>query len=186
MALTVIHISATSQNSFIKAATETMKNCLTITFAIWDLELMLISNHKCFFLVFQSLGSMVAFQAMVSIATVGLYIAYALPILFRVTVARISFTSGPFNLGRCSILIGWISVIWVAFITVLFSLPVAYPASWNTFNYTPVAVGGLLLLVLSSWLLSARHWFNGLLSQIVSIIFELYVFINIFFIYWSM
>ncbi|KAM0945887.1 putative amino acid/polyamine transporter I [Dioscorea sansibarensis] len=115
-----------------------------------------------------SLGSMVAFQAMVSRATVGLYIAYALPILFRVTVACISFTSGPFNLGSCSFLIGRISVIWVAFITVLFSLPVAYPVSRNTFNYTPAAVGGLLLLlllllllVLSSWVLSARHWFNG-------------------------
>ncbi|KAJ0971588.1 hypothetical protein J5N97_019547 [Dioscorea zingiberensis] len=89
-----------------------------------------------------SLGSMVAFQAMVSIATIGLYIAYALPILFRVTVARISFTPGPFKLCQYSILIGWVSVIWVAFITVLFSLPVAYPVSRDTFNYTPVADEG--------------------------------------------
>nr|CAB3477564.1 unnamed protein product [Digitaria exilis] len=33
--------------------------------------------------------------------------------------------------------------------------------SSDTLNYTPVAVGGLFFLVLSSWVLSARHWFKG-------------------------
>ncbi|KAJ8770057.1 hypothetical protein K2173_010088 [Erythroxylum novogranatense] len=107
------------------------------------------------------LGSQVAFQAMVSIATIGLYIAYALPTFFRVTLARKSFIPGPFNLGRYSILVGWTAVCWVAIISVLFSLPVAYPITNKTLNYTPVAVGGLLILVISSWIFSARHWFKG-------------------------
>ncbi|KAF8696846.1 hypothetical protein HU200_036485 [Digitaria exilis] len=108
-----------------------------------------------------SLGSLVAFQAMVSIATIGLYISYALPILFRVTLARKHFSPGPFNLGRYGVLVGWVAVLWVATITVLFSLPVTYPVTKDTLNYTPVAVGGLFFLVLSSWVLSARHWFKG-------------------------
>ncbi|XP_039848168.1 amino-acid permease BAT1 homolog isoform X3 [Panicum virgatum] len=108
-----------------------------------------------------SLGSLVAFQAMVSIATIGLYISYALPILFRVTLARKHFSPGPFNLGRYGVLVGGVAVLWVATITVLFSLPVTYPVTKDTLNYTPVAVGGLFFLVLSSWVLSARHWFKG-------------------------
>ena len=44
----------------------------------------------------QSLGSLVAFQAMASVATTAIYIAYALPILFRVMLARKSFVPGPF------------------------------------------------------------------------------------------
>ncbi|KAK4841349.1 hypothetical protein QYF36_003069 [Acer negundo] len=108
----------------------------------------------------QYLGSEVAFQAMVSIATIGLYIAYAFPIFFRVTLARKSFIPGPFNLGSYGILVGWISVLWVATISVLFSLPVAYPITSETLNYTPVAVCGLLVLTVSSWILSARHWFK--------------------------
>ncbi|EES01047.2 hypothetical protein SORBI_3003G214400 [Sorghum bicolor] len=108
-----------------------------------------------------SLGSLVAFQAMVSIATIGLYISYALPILFRVTLARKYFVPGPFNLGRYGVLVGWVAVLWVATITVLFSLPVTYPVTKDTLNYTPVAVGGLFVLVLGSWVLSARHWFKG-------------------------
>ncbi|XP_062204682.1 amino-acid permease BAT1 homolog isoform X3 [Phragmites australis] len=108
-----------------------------------------------------SLGSLVAFQAMVSIATIGLYISYALPILFRVTLARKHFVPGPYNLGRYGVLVGCVAVLWVATITVLFSLPVTYPVTKDTLNYTPVAVGGLFFLVLSSWVLSARHWFKG-------------------------
>lgn len=114
----------------------------------------------------QSLGSLVAFQAMVSIATIGLYIAYALPIILRVTLARKSFTPGPFNLGRFGVLVGWIAVLWVATITVLFSLPVQYPITKDTLNYTPVAVGGVFILTVSWWILGARHWFKGPITNI--------------------
>lgn len=103
---------------------------------------------------------------MVSIATIGLYIAYALPIFFRVTLARKTFTPGPFNLGRYGVLVGWIAVLWVATISVLFSLPVAYPITSETLNYTPVAVGGLLIITVSSWIFSARHWFTGPVTNI--------------------
>ncbi|XP_024516104.1 amino-acid permease BAT1 homolog isoform X2 [Selaginella moellendorffii] len=112
------------------------------------------------------LGSSVAFQAMVSIATIGLYIAYALPIFFRVTIAAKSFIPGPFNLGPFGFVLGWVSVLWVATITVLFCLPVAYPVTETSLNYAPVAVGGVLILVVTSWLVYARHWFRGPVANI--------------------
>lgn len=107
-----------------------------------------------------------AFQAMTSIAVIGLYIAYALPIFFRVTLARKTFVPGPFNLGRYGIVIGWISVLWVITISVLFSLPVAYPITDQTLNYTPVAVGGLFIIVVSYWIVSARYWFKGPVTNV--------------------
>ncbi|KAK4608522.1 hypothetical protein RGQ29_002081 [Quercus rubra] len=128
--------------------------------AVW------LSAFISFCMALTSLGSSVAFQAMVSIATIGLYIAYALPIFFRVTLARKSFIPGPFNLGRYGILVGWIAVLWVATISVLFSLPVSYPITNETLNYTPVAVGCLFILVITSWIFSARHWFRGPITNI--------------------
>ncbi|XP_050273788.1 amino-acid permease BAT1 homolog isoform X1 [Quercus robur] len=128
--------------------------------AVW------LSALISFCMALTSLGSSVAFQAMVSIATIGLYIAYALPIFFRVTLARKSFIPGPFNLGRYGILVGWIAVLWVATISVLFSLPVSYPITNETLNYTPVAVGCLFILVITSWIFGARHWFRGPISNI--------------------
>ncbi|XP_054825053.1 amino-acid permease BAT1 homolog isoform X2 [Prosopis cineraria] len=119
-----------------------------------------------FCMALPSLGSIVAFDAMVSIATIGLYIAYALPIFCRVTLARKSFIPGPFNLGRYGIIVGWVAVLWVVTISVLFSLPVAYPVTIENLNYTPVAVGCLLVLVVSYWILSGRHWFKGPITNI--------------------
>ncbi|KAH1190713.1 Amino-acid permease BAT1 [Glycine max] len=113
-----------------------------------------------------SLGSIVAFEAMVSIATIGLYIAYALPIFFRVTLAQKDFVHGPFNLGRYGVIVGWVAVFWVVFISILFSLPVSYPITIETLNYTPVAVGCLLILVVSYWLISGRRWFRGPITNI--------------------
>ncbi|CAO1940902.1 unnamed protein product [Urochloa humidicola] len=127
-----------------------------------------LSVSVAFAMALTSLGSQVAFQAMVSIATLGLYIAYALPIFFRVTTARRSFVPGPFHLGKYGLVIGWVAVIWVAFVTVLFSLPVAYPVERDNFNYTPVAVGGVLLLSVGSWVLHARYWFRGPVTNIDS------------------
>ena len=68
--------------------------------------------------------------------------------------------------------IGWIAVIWVAFISVLFMLPTFNPASlargvspFATFNYTPVVVLGVFVLVTIWWLVSARKWFKGPVIQ---------------------
>ncbi|XP_022150570.1 amino-acid permease BAT1 homolog [Momordica charantia] len=130
--------------------------------AVW------LSAFISFCMALTSLGSTVAFNAMVSIATIGLYIAYALPIFFRVTLAKRSFVPGPFNLGRYGIFVGWVAVLWVATISILFSLPVEYPVTNETLNYTPVAVGCLLIVTVSVWVVRARHWFKGPVTNIQS------------------
>ncbi|GJN16761.1 hypothetical protein PR202_gb03782 [Eleusine coracana subsp. coracana] len=130
------------------------------------LNVVWLSVSVAFLMALTSLGSQVAFQAMVSITTLGLYIAYALPIFFRVTTARKSFVPGPFHLGRYGAAVGSIAVFWVSLVTVLFSLPVAYPVAKDNFNYTPVAVGGVLLLSIGAWVLNARFWFKGPLTNV--------------------
>lgn len=67
----------------------------------------------------QYLGSMAAFEASVSIAVIVLYIAYALPIFFRVTLAQKQFVPSPFNLGRYGVVVGWASIFWVHLHTLL-------------------------------------------------------------------
>jgi len=79
---------------------------------------------------------------------------------------------GEWNLGKHYKWIGWIAVIWVAFISVLFILPTSPGGvpwrsefSWLYFNYAIVAVGGTMLLVGGWWLLSAKKWFTGPIVQ---------------------
>ena len=74
-----------------------------------------------------ALVNSVAYLAVTSIAVIGLYIAYVVPVFLRRVTS--SFQPGPWNLGRYSAPVGWIAVIWVAFICVLFVLPPASPVT---------------------------------------------------------
>jgi amino acid transporter len=123
-----------------------------------------------FILAIPSLWSVTAYVAVTSIATIGLYIAYAIPIFLRQFSP--DFKRGPWHLGAWSRPIGWIAVIWVVFISVLFMLPTINPASlaagvspFATFNYAPVAVLGVLAIVTIWWIVSARKWFKGPIIQ---------------------
>src|SRR6202521_2010172 len=74
------------------------------------------------------LYSPVAYYAVTSIAVIGLYIAYGIPILLRLLAGE-RFQRGPWHLGRWSYIVGWIAVIWIAFIAILFVLPQLTPGN---------------------------------------------------------
>ncbi len=83
-----------------------------------------------------------------------------------------SFEPGAWSLGRHYKWIDPLAVLWVAFITILFILPVTpggIPGnenfSWDVVNYAPLTVGGALILFGGWWVLSAKNWFRGPIRQ---------------------
>jgi amino acid permease (GABA permease) len=110
-------------------------------------------------LVLPSLWNTTAYLAATSVAVIGLYIAYVTPVLLR--RRRDDFQVGPWNLGRWSAPVGWIAIVWVGIICVLFILPTASPITATNFNYTIVAVAVVLGGAWLWWMLSARRWFTG-------------------------
>jgi amino acid permease (GABA permease) len=105
--------------------------------------------------------SPVAYFAVTSIAVIGLYIAYGIPILLRLLAGE-KFQRGPWHLRGWSYVVGWIAVVWIAFIAILFVLPQVAPGNTTTtFNYAPVAVGVVLIYSGGYWFLSAKNWFKG-------------------------
>jgi len=123
----------------------------------------LLATVAAFVLAIPSLWSFTAYLAVTSIAVIGLYIAYALPIFLR--LFSTDFKPGPWHLGAWSRPIGWIAVIWTIIISVLFMWPTSIPITPAGFNYTPVVVLGMLLIVTVWWLVSARTWFKGPVVQ---------------------
>jgi amino acid transporter len=102
-----------------------------------------------------------------SIAVIGLYIAFALPIILRIKEGA-RFEAGAWSLGNHYKWIAPLAVVWIALICVLFLLPVspkgipgAADFDWNVVNYAPLTVGGALILFGGWYLISARHWFTG-------------------------
>ncbi|WP_424528801.1 amino acid permease [Sphaerisporangium viridialbum] len=109
----------------------------------------------------------VAFLAVVSIAVIGLYLAFLIPIWLRLRMGA-AFRPGPWTLGGKYKVMGWIAVIEIVVISIYFILPVV-PAgapwsedfTWTSVNYAPLAVGAVLIGIALWWVLSARHWFTG-------------------------
>ena len=101
-----------------------------------------------------------AYLAVTSIAVIGLYIAYVTPVFLR--RMHPEFKVGPWNLGRWSPVIGWIAVIWVIFICILFVLPPVRPITVDTFNYAPIAVVAVLAWATLTWIIGGRqHFMHG-------------------------
>lgn len=110
-------------------------------------------------------GYSVAFFALTGICVVGLYISYVIPIFLR--LRNPDFVQGPWNLKGYSKIIGWISVVWVVFISILFVSPLFPQWRWwnsdevNSANFT----GPMILLSFVGvglwWVASAKKWFTG-------------------------
>jgi amino acid permease (GABA permease) len=126
----------------------------TPTNAIW------LAAGAAFILVIPYWFNTAAYAAVTSIAVIGLYIAYIIPVFLRVRAGS-SFQPGPWNLGRWGVLNGTIATIWTIFICILLLLPQLKPITKTNFNYAPVAVLAVIGFATIYWLASARNWFTG-------------------------
>ena len=112
-------------------------------------------------------GYPVAFFAVTTLSTVGLYIAYTLPVFLRWRMGD-KFKAGPWTLGRKYKWVNVIGFVWVAIYTVIGCLPFT-PAgvffsksfSWSAVNYAPLVLIAVIGAVSIWWLVSARHTFKG-------------------------
>jgi amino acid transporter len=112
-------------------------------------------------------GLPVAFFAVVSVAVIGLYIAYVMPVYLRLRAGD-SFVPGGWTLGAKYKWMCTVSVVWVALMVIIFSLPftpAAVPFSddfdWKAVNYAPLMVGALFIAVGVWWLVGAKNTFKG-------------------------
>jgi amino acid permease (GABA permease) len=130
------------------------KRTRTPTNSIW------LAVVGAFILFLPYLYSAVAYDAVISIAVIGLYIAYGIPVLLRLRAGD-SFERGPWHLGKWSRPIGIIAVAWIVLISILFILPTAFPLTVVNFNYSIVAVAVVLFGTGIWWMVSAKNWFKG-------------------------
>ncbi|MCF2528112.1 amino acid permease [Yinghuangia soli] len=112
-------------------------------------------------------GAPTAFYAVTSVAVIGLYLAFLIPIWLRLKQGD-AFQTGPWNLGAKYKWMCWVAVIEIAVISVYFIMPFSPAAvpfnddfTWTAVNYAPIAVGSVLIGISVWWYLGARHWFTG-------------------------
>src|SRR3954454_20107548 len=112
------------------------------------------------------LGVPFAFFALTGICTLGLYIAYIIPVYLRLRQGD-RFQAGPWTLGRHYRWINWGAIAFVALVVISADLPFGTSSvPWNdsfdltAFNYTPLVIlVGLIVAVW--WKLDAHKRYTG-------------------------
>ncbi|KAI9013801.1 amino acid permease-domain-containing protein [Phycomyces nitens] len=102
-----------------------------------------------------------AFNAIVSINTIASSLAYFIPIVLRLTVARKTFVRGPFHLGPFSDIINFSSCCWILLTSALFICPTEYPVTADNMNYASVPLVAVLGGSIAYYHFRARKWFHG-------------------------
>lgn len=108
------------------------------------------------------LGSTSAFDAFVSVGVMALAVSYLVPIVVSMLHARQEVAQAQWHLPST---LGWIvngiAVAWIAFETVLFSMPTALPVTEVSMNYASVVLIGFGALAAVWYMVHARHIYAG-------------------------
>ncbi|MDQ3104982.1 MAG: amino acid permease [Actinomycetota bacterium] len=109
----------------------------------------------------------VAFFAVTSIAVIGLYLSFAVPIWLRWRIGD-AFEVGDWNNGakyKWMNLVAVAEIVIVSLYLMMPFVPGAVPFSdafeWKFVNYAPVVTVGAVLALAVWWQASAKHWFTG-------------------------
>ena len=116
-------------------------------------------------------NAVVGYLVGTSIAVIGLYIAFGIPVYLRWR-AGAAFERGAWHLGERYKWIDPLALAWIVLICVLFILPITPTGvpwndgfDWNVANYAPLTVGGAFVLFGGWYALSAKKWFKGPVRQ---------------------
>jgi choline transport protein len=109
-----------------------------------------------------NIGSTTAFNALISLPLIALYISYFIPILF-ILIRKLQGKHpqyGPFKLGHWGIPINLFAIVYILFVLSLVALPTIKPVTGLNMNYAGPLVLAVILAALGDWFISGRHRFE--------------------------
>ncbi|KAK8112228.1 uncharacterized protein PG998_008685 [Apiospora kogelbergensis] len=113
-----------------------------------------------------SIGSTTAFNAMLSLPLIAIYLSYGIPILF-ILVRRLRGLPvgkmGPFRLPRAggvAVAVNALAVVYILYIISFAGLPTMMPATKDNMNYAGPMMLGIIVVALADWCISGRRRFR--------------------------
>lgn len=109
-------------------------------------------------------GTLTGFNTVISIATEGFYLSYAMPLLARILArctGRARIMSGPYSLGRYGVYMNIIGLAFLVFTSITFNFPTLSPVNSGNMNYTSAAIGIIGLISTITWFTTGRGSFTG-------------------------
>jgi choline transport protein len=110
-----------------------------------------------------NVGSSTAFNAIISLATVALYVSYLIPI-FCLVQKRFSseiITWGPWTLGRYGVFINIFALCYGIFICIFLPFPSQRPITSMNMNYALTVFAFVVVFAIVDWFLRGRKVYIG-------------------------
>ncbi|OCK85268.1 GABA permease [Lepidopterella palustris CBS 459.81] len=109
-------------------------------------------------------GTITGFNTVISIATEGFYLSYAMPLLARIlahVTGKKHHLEGPYSLGRFGLMLNIIGFLFLTFCCITFNFPSINPVDSQNMNYTSAAIGVVMLISIITWITTGRKHFTG-------------------------
>jgi choline transport protein len=125
----------------------------------------------CCLLALINIASATAFNALISLPTIALYISYGIPILFMMIrkLQNRHPVYGPFKLGRWGIPINMFSLAYIIYILIFLPFPTILPVTAVNINYAGPLVGAVILIAIGDWFVTGKKRFRVPVSPKIDI-----------------
>ncbi|KAL6235491.1 hypothetical protein BDW75DRAFT_230224 [Aspergillus navahoensis] len=115
-----------------------------------------------FVLSFMQMGSTAAFNAILSLSALGLYISYLFPLAFLVCRR---FTGdvpkGAYSLGRWGLPLNLTAILFATYFVIFLPFPPTLPVTPENMNFSGPVLGFIMLCSCVDWVVRGRHKWNG-------------------------
>lgn len=111
------------------------------------------------------LGNTTAFNAILSMAVIGMYLSYILPIVYMLLYGRSRLSAseyGPFKLGKAGgKIVNVIAILWLVLAMVFSTFPNFQPVTAQNMNYSTVVLAGWVGFGAVYYFLKGRKIYTG-------------------------
>lgn len=117
-----------------------------------------------FVLSFIQIGSTAAFNAVLSLSTLGLYISYLIPLILLVLKRFTSpwnIPQGTFSLGKFGLPMNLLAILFSSYFVIFLPFPATVPVTAENMNYAGPVLGFVMLFACGDWIVRGRHQWKG-------------------------
>ncbi|KAL5044339.1 hypothetical protein BDW71DRAFT_199029 [Aspergillus fruticulosus] len=112
-----------------------------------------------------NIGSTTAFNAILSLAVLGLQVSYLVPVMLmlwrRLSPAKSTLNYGPWRLGALGVPINIVSVLYLSYTTIFMVFPPYQPVTAENMNYSSLIFGAVLIFSAAYWVYKGRRQYTG-------------------------
>jgi choline transport protein len=116
----------------------------------------------CFVLSLIYIGSTTAYNAIISLTSIGLHVSYLLPITFimlrKIRGPPVAY--GPFSLGKWGVPVNMFALVYLVYVIIWMPFPTILPVTGANMNYAGPILLAIIICGITDWFVSGHKRFE--------------------------